>query len=188
MFDWEGRILDNKSIMVVKAALPYLDIPVGEIVDMEGLLRAIRNFCFPGEQKLIDMLLNFFMMKRMMSIINMMNEAQNSEQGMEGMFELLKNQMPKEQQDMFEMMSMMMSSMAEMDGMDAGGSGESEDGGPVVSAEEKEAAAEECADARNEEGEVKEESIDKESDGQSLPEIWRSIVENIGEEPEEGQS
>ena len=45
MFEWEGRILDNKSIQVVKAALPYLDIPVGNIIDVEGLLRSIRGFC-----------------------------------------------------------------------------------------------------------------------------------------------
>lgn len=182
MFDWEGRILDNKSIMVVKAALPYLDIPVGEIVDMEGLLRAIRNFCFQREQKLIDMLLNFFMMKRMMSIMNMMNEAQNSEQGMEGMFDLLKAQMPKEQQDMFDMMSMMMTSMAEMDGTEEGSTGEGENGESVVSAEAEETVSEENTDVPHEQ------TRDSKSDGQSLPEIWRSIVENIGEEPEEGQS
>lgn len=68
MFEWEGRISDNKSIQVVKAALPYLDIPVGSIIDIEGLLRAIRNFCHQREQKMIDMFLNFFMMKRVMSI------------------------------------------------------------------------------------------------------------------------
>lgn len=176
MFDWEGRILDNKSIMVVKAALPFLDIPVGEIVDMEGLLRAIRNFCYQREQKLIDMLLNFFMMKRMMSVMSMMNQAQNSEQGMEGMFDLLKSQIPKEQQDMFDMMSMMMS-MSEMSDGEADYSGEEED------AEPEETAAEAASDDSQEEI-LEEEEADAGTDTQSLPEIWRSIVENIGEEPE----
>ena len=74
MFEWEGRILDNKSIQVVKAALPYLDIPVGNIIDVEGLLRSIRGYCHQREQKFIDMILHFFMMKRVMSMMSMMNE------------------------------------------------------------------------------------------------------------------
>ena len=116
MFEWEGRILDNKSIQVVKAALPYLDIPVGNIIDVEGLLRSIRGFCHQREQKFIDMILNFFMMKRvmsMMSMMNQMNEAGSAGQGMDGMLNVLKSQMPKEQQDMFDMVSVMMSAMAE---------------------------------------------------------------------------
>lgn len=116
MFEWEGRILDNKSIQAVKAALPYLDLPVGSIIDIEGLLRAVRNFCRKREQRMIDMILNFLMMKRVMSmltVMNQMNEGSNGGSGMDGMMELLKSQMPKEQQDMFDMMSVMMSSMAE---------------------------------------------------------------------------
>lgn len=178
MFDWEGRILDNKSIMVVKAALPFLDIPVGEIVDMEGLLRAIRNFCYQREQKLIDMLLNFFMMKRMMSVMSMMNEAQNTGQGMEGMFEILKSQIPKEQQEMFDMMSMMMS-MSEMSDGEADRSGDEE-------AESEEAVAEAASDVSQKEF-PEEEEADAGADAQSLPEIWRSIVENIDEEQSNGR-
>lgn len=116
MFEWEGRILDNKSIQVVKAALPYLDIPVGNIIDIEGLLRAVRGFCHQREQKMIDMFLNFFMMKRVMSVMtvmNQMNGSGNSGQGMDGMLNVLKSQMPKEQQEMFDMVSGMMSAMAE---------------------------------------------------------------------------
>lgn len=156
MFDWEGRILDNKSIMMVKAALPFLDIPVGNVVDIEGLFRAIRGFCHKREQKMIDMILNFFMMKRMMSIMAMMNETQNSERGMEGMIDLIKSQVPKEQQDMFEMMSMMMS-MSEM------GDGVPEENG-------------ESASAGNEQPDY------SEPEKQPIPEIWQRIAENIGEE------
>ncbi len=112
MLGWEGRIWDNKSIMMIKAALPFLDIPVGETVDMEGLLRAVRCFCREQEQRLIDMLLNWLMMKRIFSMMSMMNEmntaSESSGGGMEHMLDLLKSQMPKEQQEMFEMMSMMM--------------------------------------------------------------------------------
>lgn len=173
MFDWEGRILDNKSILAVKAALPYLDIPVGEIIDLEGLLRAIRCFCQKREQKIIDMILNFFMFKRVMSMMNMMNEAQNSNQGMEGMFELLKNQMPKEQQEMFDMMSMMMSAME----LNPGGAQEA---APDERPEEPEmfhdAAGPEPAFAAEETGEPQ------------MPEVWQRIAEMNSEEIQNGGS
>ncbi|MCM1244975.1 MAG: hypothetical protein NC293_04930 [Roseburia sp.] len=163
MFDWEGRILDNKSIMMVKAALPFLDLPVGNVVDIEGLLRAIREFCHKREQRMIDMILNFFMMKRMMSIMSMMNETQNSERGMEGMFDLIKNQIPKEQQDMFEMMSMMMS-MSEM-------------GNAAAEAETPtEPLAEPEQEASPEAAEPAQEDVE-----QPIPEIWQRIADNIRE-------
>lgn len=152
MFEWEGRILDNKSIQLMKAALPYLDIPVGDVIDLEGLLRAVRNFCHQKEQKIIDMLLGLFMMKRVMSIMNVMNqmnqmdpmgEAGNAGQSMNGMqsmdtmqsmnsmLDILKSQMPKEQQEMFDMVSVMMSAMAdgtaEPDGEEKGDDGSGED-------------------------------------------------------------
>ncbi len=113
--DWEGRLVDNKSILVLKAALPYLDIPVGNVIDFEGMLRAIRCHCQEKEQRFVDTLLNLFMMKRMFSMMSLLNVTNaSSEGGMEGMLEMLKSQMPKEQQEMFDMMSMMMTAMAEM--------------------------------------------------------------------------
>ena len=157
MLGWEGRILDNKSIMIIKAALPFLDIPVGETVDMEGLLRAVRCFCKEQEQRLIDMLLNVFMMKRVFSMMSMMNEMnaapEHANGGMEYMMELLKSQMPKEQQEMFDMMAMMMSA--------AGGMSEEE---------EQEFKAE--ADERQET--TAQESVAN----HDIPDIWQSIVEN----------
>lgn len=171
MFDWEGRILDNKSIMMVKAALPFLDIPVGNLVDIEGLLRAIRGFCQQKEQRMIDMILSFFMMKRMMSIMSMMNQTQNSEQGMEGMIDLIKSQIPKEQQDMFEMMSMMMS-MSEM------GAGEAGENGSETSDSEKDDPVFDAGD---------EEPAYSDPEEQPIPEIWQRIAENIGEEIEHGR-
>ncbi len=167
MFDWEGRILDNKSILAVKAALPYLDIPVGEIIDLEGLLRAVRCFCQTREQKIIDMILNFFMFKRVMSVMNIMTEAQNSNQGMEGMFELLKSQMPKEQQEMFDMMSMMMSAME----LNPGGETE-----PVPEGKSQESETFQGAD----EGEP--EFAGEEEEEPQMPEIWQRIAENNSEE------
>lgn len=176
MFDWEGRILDNKSIMMVKAALPFLDLPVGNVVDIEGLFRAIRGFCHKREQRMIDMILNFFMMKRMMSIMTMMNETQNSERGMEGMIDLIKSQIPKEQQDMFEMMSMMMS----MSEMGDGGPGENVEPESDGSKNEEPASFgsenDESASTENEQPDY------SEPEEQPIPEIWQRIAENIGEE------
>lgn len=168
MFNWEGRILDNKSIMAVKAALPFLDIPIGEIVDLEGLLRAVRCFCQKREQKLIDMLLSFFMMKRVMSMMSVMNGAQNSEQGMDGILELLKAQVPKEQQEMFDMMSMMMS-MSEMNG------------GDFAAAEDSGEASEEMP------GEMPDETSNLQGQDSSIPEIWRRIAENMDKENNDGR-
>lgn len=176
MFDWEGRILDNKSIMMVKAALPFLDLPVGNVVDIEGLLRAIRGFCHRKEQRMIDMILSFFMMKRMMSIMSMMNETQNSERGMDGVLDLIKSQIPKEQQDMFDMMSMMMS-MSEM-----GDGAPEESGGPETTGTEDEGPT--SAGTENDEPAFVENEEPDYSDPeeQPIPEIWQRIAENIGEE------
>lgn len=155
MFGWEGRILDNKSILVIKAALPFLDIPVGETIDLEGLLRAVRGYCREREKQWIDMFLNFFMLKRafsMMSVMNEMTAAQESDGGgMEQMLDLLKSQIPKEQQEMFDMMSMMM--------LAAGG------------------AFSEASDNASNEADVSEHAEKEE-----IPEIWRDIARESKEE------
>mgnify|MGYP001031039437 CR=1 FL=1 len=178
MFNWEGRILDNKSIMAVKAALPFLDIPVGEVIDLEGLLRAVRCFCRQQEQRMIDMLLQFFMMKRMMSMMTLFQEAQNSDRGMEGIIDLLKSQVPKEQQDMFDMMSMMMS----MQDLGAGMTGEP--GMTEESGGQPEAAGDSDMDAifpdpvPEPQADMQSADIDA-AEEEPLPEIWQRIAENI---------
>lgn len=181
MFDWEGRILDNKSILAVKAALPYLDIPVGEVIDLEGLLRAVRCFCQKREQKIIDMILNFFLLKRVMSMMNMMSEAQNSPHGMEGMFEVLKSQMPKEQQEMFDMMSMMMTAMEMNPGSQSETAAE-EEMAPLQ--EEPEGFREKQVDFREAprefqaEPERGSETVHREEEAEPIPEIWQRIAKN----------
>ncbi len=178
MFNWEGRILDNKSIMAVKAALPFLDIPVGEVIDLEGLLRAVRGFCRQQEQRMIDMLLQFFMMKRMMSMMKMFQEAQNSDRGMEGIIDLLKSQVPKEQQDMFDMMSMMMS----MQDLGAGMTGESgmteEFGGQPETAGDSEMGSMFSDQVPESQPDVRSADINA-AEEEPLPEIWQRIAENI---------
>ncbi len=178
MFNWEGRILDNKSIMAVKAALPFLDIPVGEVIDLEGLLRAVRCFCRQQEQRMIDMLLQFFMMKRMMSMMKMFQEAQNSDRGMEGIIDLLKSQVPKEQQDMFDMMSMMMS-MQDLGAAMTGESGMAEEsGGQPEAAGDSEMGSMFSDQVPEPQVDVQSADINA-AEEEPLPEIWQRIAENI---------
>ncbi len=52
-------------------------------VDVEGLLQAIRSFCNEREQKMIDMILNFLMVKGMMDVMQpMMDEGGGTPDGM----------------------------------------------------------------------------------------------------------
>lgn len=120
MLQWEGRIVDNTNVQLLKAALPYLDQPVGNRIDLEGLLRSIRGFCRKNERQIIDLLLQIFMfrhVREMMTMIQeMKQEAEQSDSGtgnMEGMMEFLKSRIPPEQQDMVDMMSVFLSAMSE---------------------------------------------------------------------------
>lgn len=90
---------------------------------------------------------------------------------MEGMIDLLKSQVPKEQQDMFEMMSMMMS-MSEM-GDGASKEADSEETVPETDGSEN---ADPISDAGNE-------SLGySDAEEPPIPEIWQRIAQNIGEE------
>ena len=120
MLQWEGRIVDNTNVQLLKAALPYLDQPVGNRIDLEGFLRSIRGFCRKNERQLIDLLLQIFMFRHVREMMTMMQEmkqeAEQSDSGtgnMEGMMEFLKSQIPPEQQDMIDMMSVFLTAMSE---------------------------------------------------------------------------
>lgn len=120
MLQWEGRIVDNTNVQLLKAALPYLDQPVGNRIDLEGLLRSIRGFCRKNERQIIDLLLQIFMFRHVREMMTMMQEmkqeAEQSDSGtgnMEGMMEFLKSRIPPEQQDMVDMMSVFLSAMSE---------------------------------------------------------------------------
>lgn len=120
MLQWEGRIVDNTNVQLLKAALPYLDQPVGNRIDLEGLLRSIRVFCRKNERQIIDLLLQIFMFRHVREMMTMMQEmkqeAGQSDSGtgnMEGMMEFLKSRIPPEQQDMVDMMSVFLSAMSE---------------------------------------------------------------------------
>lgn len=120
MLQWEGRIVDNTNVQLLKAALPYLDQPVGNRINLEGLLRSIRGFCRKNERQIIDLLLQIFMFRHVREMMTMMQEmkqeAEQSDSGtgnMEGMMEFLKSRIPPEQQDMVDMMSVFLSAMSE---------------------------------------------------------------------------
>lgn len=120
MLQWEGRIVDNTNVQLLKAALPYLDQPVGNRIDLEGLLRSIRGFCRKNERQIIDLLLQIFMFRHVREMMTMMQEmkqeAEQSDSGtgnMEGMMEFLKSRIPPEQQDIVDMMSVFLSAMSE---------------------------------------------------------------------------
>ena len=117
---WEGIIVDDTNVQLLKAALPYLDQPVGNRIVLEGLLRSIRGFCRKNERQIIDLLLQIFMFRHVREMMTMMQEmkqeAEQSDSGtgnMEGMMEFLKSRIPPEQQDMVDMMSVFLSAMSE---------------------------------------------------------------------------
>lgn len=121
MIGWDGRMRDNHSVKILKAVVPFLDVEVGERIDIEGILSAVRPFAGGRERRMLDLCLQFFQMKRMMEMMQMVQSMQQM-QGFGGgsggggssgepspaMFEMLKTVLPPEQQDMFDMLSTMM--------------------------------------------------------------------------------
>lgn len=123
MLEWDGRIQDNHSVQILKTAIPFFDIAIGERVDIEGLLGAVRGFASGSERHVIDMILQLFQMRRMMSVMQVMRTmqaAQTTEGGntepddggiSPDMFEMLKAVIPPEQQETMDMAMSMMSMM-----------------------------------------------------------------------------
>lgn len=87
----------------------------GREPDMEGLFRTIREFANERECRMIDMILQFFQIRRMMDLMKLMEMSGNVQgqesQSPEGMMDILKSAMPKEQQENFEMLEMVLSMM-----------------------------------------------------------------------------
>lgn len=120
MMEWDSRMQNTHSVQVLKAAIPFLDIPLGERIDLEGLFGAIRPFSRGRERRLIDMLLQFFQMKHMMEMMQLMQSMQQAQEMSEEMgggpidpMSIVKTMVPPEQQDMVETMMSMMSAMQE---------------------------------------------------------------------------
>ena len=125
MMEWDSRMYNTQGVQILKAAIPFLDVSVGEKIDLEGLLGAIRPFVSGKERRVIDMLLQFFSMKHMMEMFQLMQSMQAMQQAQEmsddngdssmmgGMNprDLVKTMVPPEQQETVEMMMSMMAAM-----------------------------------------------------------------------------
>lgn len=138
MMEWDSRMQNNHSVKVLKAAIPFLDVEIGEKIDMEGLLQAVRPFAGDRERKILDIFLQFFQMRRMMEMMQLvqaMQEMQSVAQDFPGsadgevtgenqsgqdsfmgmpspdMMSMLKTMIPPEQQEMVDSMTAMMSMM-----------------------------------------------------------------------------
>lgn len=57
MIEWDSRMQNNHSVKVLKAAIPFLDVEVGQDIDMAGLLNAVRPFLDNQDAKFADMVL-----------------------------------------------------------------------------------------------------------------------------------
>lgn len=138
MLEWDGRLNNAQSVQILKAAIPFLDVPVGEKIDLEGLLGAVRPFSSGKERKMIDMFLQVFQMKHMMEMMQLMQAMQQAqEMGAEGdsdtasnqngnmdAMEMIRSMIPPEQQDTVEMIMSMMTAM--QDSPDSSSAGEQE--------------------------------------------------------------
>lgn len=138
MLEWDGRLNNAQSVQILKAAIPFLDVSVGEKIDLEGLLGAVRPFSSGRERKIIDMFLQVFQMKHMMEMMQLMQAMQQTQEmgaesdgdtnpnqnGNMDAMELIRNMIPPEQQDTVEMMMSMMTAM--QDSADSSDTGEQE--------------------------------------------------------------
>lgn len=118
MMEWDSRMKNTHTVQVLKAAIPFLDVSVGERIDLEGLLGAVRPFAAGRERRILDMFLQFFQMRHMMDMMQLMQSMQQAQEmagETEGAqadpFSMLKAMMPADQQDTLDMVSAMMSMM-----------------------------------------------------------------------------
>lgn len=115
MIEWDSRMKNTHSVQVLKTAIPFFDVSVGERIDLEGLLGAIRPFATGRERRVLDLFLQFFQMRRMMEMMQVMQAMQQAQEmsgeGPSDPFELVKAMMPADQQDTLDMVSAMMSMM-----------------------------------------------------------------------------
>ena len=49
MIEWDSRMRDNHSVQILKTVIPFFDVAVGERIDLEGLLSAVRPFAAGSE-------------------------------------------------------------------------------------------------------------------------------------------
>lgn len=142
MMEWDSRMQNNHSVKILKAAIPFFDIEIGERIDLEGLLLAVRPFAASGERRILDLFLQFFQMRRMFDMMQLVQSMQQMQQMQEmagefqegeggpDMMSILKSMVPPEQQEMVDSMAAMMSMMqspSPQDEPEKGGNSESVD-------------------------------------------------------------
>ena len=134
--EWDTRMQNTRSVEILKTVIPFFDVPVGEPINLEGVLEALLPFVEGRARRIIDLFLQLGQMRRMMEMVQMMQAMQEFQQasqeagngesqgenpddshgGGDGfgpdMMEMLKTMMPAEQQENFEMISAMMSMMS----------------------------------------------------------------------------
>ena len=74
MIEWDSRMQNNHSVKVLKAAIPFLDVEVGQDIDMAGLLNAVRPFLDNQDAKFADMMLQMVQMMQQMAQSEMEQE------------------------------------------------------------------------------------------------------------------
>lgn len=134
MMEWDSRMHNNHCVKVLKAAIPFFDVEVGESINFEGLFRAIRPFAPERERRMVDLFLQFFQMRRMMEMMQlfqtmqeMQGESREDPDGGNGaaaggtgtpggmpspdMMSMIKAMIPPEQQGMMDTVSAMMTMM-----------------------------------------------------------------------------
>ncbi len=135
MMEWDSRMQNTHSVQVLKAAIPFFDVSVGERIDMEGLLGAIRPFAAGRERRILDLFLQFFQMRHMMEMMQMMQAMQQAQEmagesgGGTDPFDMLKAMVPADQQETLDMVSAMMTMMQQEDSSDSPEEQAGEDGG-----------------------------------------------------------
>lgn len=112
MIQWDSRMQNNHGVKVLKAAIPFLDIDVGQKIDFRGLLSAIRPLASAREGHMIDRVLQFFQIQDMLEMVKMFQSMQEENPGEGGEsgadfspFSMFEN-MPTDMVQMMEMMSM----------------------------------------------------------------------------------
>ncbi len=99
MMEWDSRMKNTYTVQVLKAAIPFFDVSVGESIDLEGLFGAIRPFATSRESRIVDMILQFFQMRRMLDLMSMMQSMQEDTDGGMDLFSIFEAIWPGEQQD-----------------------------------------------------------------------------------------
>lgn len=120
IWEWDSRMQNIHNVKVLKAAIPFFDVPLGERIDLEGLFSAIRPLTGGRERHILDMLLHFFQMKHMMEMMELVQTMQQAQEmagegGEESfdMMDFIKTMVSPEQQEMVDTVMSMVSAMNE---------------------------------------------------------------------------